>query len=184
MTEYQAQGKGAGSTFLGAVLPALAIVILARTFLVGLYRVPTTSMAGTIQVGDCILGDRLAYRMGIPEPGDIVTFESPDEPGVTYVKRVVATEGQVVDIRDGHVHVDGLELCEPYAQGPTLPPGQDDGAAGVAYPHVVAEGCVWVMGDNRTRSRDSRWFGDVPVSSVSSRVVCTYWPPERIGPVP
>ena len=178
--------KGTVRAVLEAVVPALAVVVLTRVFLVGLYRVPTASMEPAIQIGDCILGERVSYHMRQPRAGEVVTLESPEEPGVTLVKRVVATEGQAVDVRDGRVFVDGRQLDEPYAkEGQEGPSGSGESdAATVTYPHVVAEGCVWVMGDNRANSRDSRSFGDVPVASMSSRVLCAYWPPERVGPVP
>ena len=178
-----AHRKSAARSVLEAVVPAIAVVVLARVLLVGLYRVPTGSMVPTIQTGDCILGERVSHRIRQPRQGEVVTFECPEELGITLVKRVIATEGQTVDIRDGHVFVDGHQLDEPYAQGGRTDPQppDEDGTAAITYPHVVAEGCVWVMGDNRADSRDSRLFGDVPISSVSSRVLCAYWPPERIG---
>ena len=132
-------------------------------------------MMPTIHVGDCLLGDKLSCCLGALDVGDVITFESPEEAGVTLVKRVVATEGQAVDLRDGLVCVDGVALDEQYVGSAiTGRPAIGAGEA-VTYPHVVAEGCVWVMGDNRESSRDSRWFGDVPVSSVSSRVVAVVW---------
>ena len=180
-----AHRKSAARAVLEAVVPAIAIVVLARVFLVGLYRVPTGSMVPTIQTGDCILGERVSHRNRQPRQGEVVTFESPEEPGVTLVKRVIATEGQTIDIRDGRVLVDGCQFDEPYVQGGRTDSQapDEDGTAAITYPHVVAEGCLWMMGDNRADSRDSRLFGDVPASSVSSRVLFAYWPPERIGPV-
>lgn len=167
-------------TIIGAVLPALLLVIIVRTFVIGLYRVPTASMVDTVHVGDCIMGERVSLGFRTLEPGEVVTFDSPECPGVTLVKRVIATEGQIVDLRDGDVFVDGIELQEPYAAGSASDPAPEGlGSTEVSYPHVVAEGCVWVMGDNREISRDSRWFGDVSVSSVSSRVMLVYWPVER-----
>lgn len=167
---------GEAKAFLGAVLPALAIVLMLRMTVVSLYRVPSESMMPTIRVGDCLLGDKLGCRLGVPEVGDVITFESPEKAGVTLVKRVVATEGQTVDLRDGLVYVDGVALDEQYDGSAMTGQPAIDADRTVTYPHVVAEGCVWVMGDNRVNSRDSRWFGDVSVSSVSSRVVAIVWP--------
>ena len=179
------ESKSDGSTFLETMLPALAIVVFVRVSLVGLYRVPTASMADTIHMGDCVLGERITYRSTNPKSGDIVTFECPDEPGVTLVKRVIATEGQTINIRDGSVFVDGSKQAEPYVHGrETYQPTRAEGdSLTITYPHVIPKGHVWVMGDNRPQSRDSRWFGDVSATSITSRVICIYWPIERFGMV-
>ena len=89
------------------VVPALAVVVLARVFRVGLYRVPTASMEPSVQAGDCIFGERVSHHIRQPRRGEVATFESPDEPCVTLVKRVIAIEGQTVNVRNGHVLVDG-----------------------------------------------------------------------------
>ena len=181
------QGRGDGESTLKAsvvaaataILPALLVIVALRVLAVGLYRVPTESMEPSIRVGDCIVGEKLSYRVRCPRAGEVVTFESPEEPHITLVKRVVAVGGQTVDVADGTLYVDGQPVWEPYACDRSCV-GED---SEVTYPHIVREGCVWVMGDNRENSRDSRWFGDVPASCVSSRVVLTYWPPERVGPM-
>lgn len=129
--------------FLGAVLPALAIVLVLRVVVVGLYRVPSESMMPTIHVGDCLLGDKLRCYLEALDVGDVITFESPEEAGVTLVKRVVATEGQTVDLRDDLAYVDGVALDEQYV-GSTMTgrPAIDAGEA-VTYSHVVA--IVWPL---------------------------------------
>lgn len=164
---------------VSAAVPAVLLVLFLRVFVAGLYLVPSASMEPTIEVGDLLLGEKVSIALGTPAVGEVVTFESPESPGTTLVKRVVAVGGQTVDIRDERLWVDGELLDEPYAIGRTAAVPE----SGVAYPYVVAEGCVWVMGDNREASRDSRVFGDVSASSVSSRVLLTYWPLSRLGPM-
>lgn len=164
---------------VAAAFLAIALVVFLRTFVVGLYLVPSASMEPTILAGDYVAGDRVGLATGGVSVGDVVTFASPEGSGATLVKRVVAVAGQEIDLRGGKVFVDGTRLEEPYAVGRTLVPDE----SAVAYPHVVADDCVWVMGDNREASRDSRVFGDVPVASLSSRVALMYWPPWRVGPV-
>ena len=93
------------------------------------------------------------------------------------MKRVVAVADQEVDLRDGDLCVDGVPLCEPYAVGRTF---ALDGSA-LACPHVVAVGCVWVMGDNRTNSADSRYFGPIAEESITGHVCFIYWPLNRAG---
>ena len=157
--------------------PAVLLVLLLRVFVVGLYVVPSGSMEPTIEVGDLILGGEVSVALGAPAVGEVVTFDGPESPGTTLVKRVVAVGGQTVNIRAGRLWVDCEPWDEPYAIGRT----EVVSGSGVAYPHVVAEGCVWVMGDNREVSRDSRVFGDVPASSASSHFLLTYWPLNRLG---
>lgn len=164
----------------GVVLPALLMILALRAFVFGLYMVPTGSMLNTIREGDYVLGEKLSLAWQAPFPGDVVTFRSPEQQSMTLVKRIIATEGQTVDLRDGKVFVEDIELDEPYAIGKSLAPEDEQT---VAYPHMVAVGCVWVMGDNREASRDSRWFGDVPIGSITSRVVAVYWPLEDAGPI-
>lgn len=163
---------------------ALGVVLLVRAFIVEPYVVPTGSMESTIQVGDQLLAQKVTTLLGAdPAVGDIVVFENP-EAGSDHevlIKRVVATSGQSVSFADGKLLVDGEPMDEPYAQGASQAlPVQADGVS-VAYPYTVPEGCVWVMGDNRENSADSRYFGPVPCDSVIGVALVRYWPLTRMG---
>ena len=167
--------------WLGWLAAAVVIAVVVRIFVAEVYIVPTGSMLETIQLGDRLLGEKISYRFSEPEVGDIVTFEDPTTPGSTLIKRVIAVGGQTVDLIDGVVYVDGVPLDEPYTLGkPSDPLDQHasflDGP--ISYPYVIPEGHVWVMGDNRTNSLDSRYFGPVSVSSITSKGVFIFWPPE------
>ena len=175
--------RGCGSWFIGTLATGVLLAVVLRIFVLGAYYVPSGSMRETIQEGDLILGERVSLFFGSPQPGDIVTFASPLSDDETLVKRVIATEGQTIDLVDGYVYVDGERLDEPYvirdedgAQAPTESLTELGGSAGISYPYTVPEGCVWVMGDNRTNSKDSRYFGPVSVDDVTSRAILTYWP--------
>lgn len=164
----------------------LVLVVLVRMFVGEPYEVPTGSMLETIQLGDRLFGEKISYRLRDPWRGEVVTFVDPDpeKGGVTLIKRVIATAGQEVDIRDGMVYVDGVPLDEPYTLGkPTEPIAghASNLSEDISYPYVVPEGCIWVMGDNRTNSLDSRYFGAVSVDSVTSRAVVIFWPPSDAG---
>lgn len=166
---------------LGCAAAAVLAVVLLRTFVVDFYLVPTGSMLETIQEGDLLVGEKVTPRSKDPEAGDIVTFESPLD-GSTLIKRVIATGGQTIDLVDGRVVVDGEVLEEPYVGGkPTLSLSDLAGSAGIAYPYEVPEGCVWLMGDNRTNSKDSRFFGPVSLDDVTSKALFIYWPPADVG---
>lgn len=176
--------KQGGSGTLGNVLATIAtiavgvgIALLIRAFVFEVYSVPTGSMLETIQLGDHLVGEKITYRTSDPQQGDVITFVSPEDGTTTLIKRVVAVGGQTVDLRDGVVYVDGQALDEPYTLGkPTYSLSDYTGSAGLAYPYVVPEDSVFVMGDNRTNSLDSRYFGPVSEDAVSSRAVFIFWP--------
>lgn len=160
------------------LLVALAFALAQgiKTFLVQPFVIPTGSMIPTIQIGDRVLADKLVYRfIRKPQYGDIVVFDDPTGAHPQLIKRVIATEGQTVDVRDGAVWVDGKRLDEPYTYGKRTDPGS------VGLPFRVSEGSVWLMGDNRPDSGDSRFFGERPVSTVRGRAFWTYWPPSHFG---
>jgi len=173
-----------------AVLIVLAFVIAmgVRMFLVEPYRIPTGSMLPTIQIDDQILIYKLGAHLGAePETHDIVVFFDPTDAFPNLVKRVIATEGQTIDFsEDGQVLIDGAVIDEPYVHGlPTfaLPPDPVLRGATIEYPFTVPTGMVWVMGDNRTSSSDSRSFGPVPIAEVKGTAFLTYWPLSNFAPL-
>lgn len=169
--------------FLRLVL--MVVVVLAcvwglRTFVIAPYEIPSGSMETTIMTGDRIFSEKITYYTRDIQAGDIVTFDDPINPGRTLIKRVIATEGQTVDLRDGVVYVDDVPLAESYTHGlPSYPLSVT--AVDVSFPYTVPQGDVWVMGDNRTNSADSRSFGAVPVANVTGKACAIYWPLNRIG---
>lgn len=173
------------STLLKLVgLVALVIVLSTalRTFVFQAYEIPSGSMEETIMTGDMVFSEKVSYYFRDVEPGDIVTFNDPLSPGRVLIKRVIAVGGQVVDINndDGLVYVDGEPLQEPYTDG--LPSYRlDNSIANVTYPYRVSEGELWVMGDNRTNSQDSRYFGSIDRDTVTGRGALIYWPLDHFG---
>lgn len=169
------------------IILLLVVVLIAlglRKFVIEPYNIPSGSMIDTIEVGDIIMAQKVTLEMGKdPEVGQIVTFYNVegevDEKGKTivYIKRVIATAGQTVDLKDGYVYIDGEKQEESYTDGQ---PSYDLNS-GIEYPFTVSEGCIWVMGDNRTNSSDSRWFGEVPIENVNGIALFRYWPLNRIG---
>lgn len=158
---------------------SLLCVFLTRSFVVDFFVVPTGSMLPTIQLDDHVLGNRIAARLGEYNIGDVVTFDNPDNERVTLIKRVVALEGQEISLFDGKVYVDGqLSATDMFSEGVTEPL-----SGGVTFPYVVPRGCVFVMGDNREASGDSRLFGPVQKAHVSSVVFSRVFPFDRFGPL-
>ncbi|MCD8316406.1 MAG: signal peptidase I [Eggerthellaceae bacterium] len=171
-------------TVISIVVAVILVIILAwalRTFVFQAYEIPSGSMLETLQIGDRVFSEKVSYYFHDPEPGDIVTFEDPEVSGRTLIKRVIAVEGQTIDLIDGSVYIDGVELDEPYTLGkPTYPLTTAYGVE-ITYPYTVPEGEMWVMGDNRTNSQDSRYFGAVPMDSVTGKAVLIYWPFDNFG---
>ena len=166
------------------IIIALILSAVVRAFLVETYEVPTGSMEPTIEVGDRILSQRVSYYKGTPERGDIVTFSDPVEPDRTLVKRTIAVAGDTVDISGGFLYINGELQVEDYVHGqPTEELDSYDASLTISYPYTIPDGYIWVMGDNRTNSADSRYFGPVKESSVSGKVFFRYWPFERFGKV-
>jgi signal peptidase I len=104
-----------------------------------------------------------------------VVFNPPTESSIPYVKRVVAVGGETVDLRDGRLYVDDRLLVIPQANGNTLPQ-----VPRVSYPFTVPDGEVFVLGDNRLQSSDSRTFGSVPVTNIIGKVILRFWPLDRL----
>lgn len=182
------------------VLVALVVAVVIKTFLVQAFFIPSGSMRHTLEVGDRVLVNKLSYVWSGPKRTDVVVFEPPwgkaqeDEPVLDVIarhvaealglrspdiedliKRVVATEGETIEIRDSRVLIDGTAIDEPYVYpGSTMP---DYG------PLTVPEGMVFVMGDNRNHSKDSRVFGPIPVASIVGKAFVRIWPIRRWGPL-
>ena len=132
-------------------------------------RVDGFSMNPTLQNGEYILVNRLAYKTGQPERGDIIVFSFPADEGQDLIKRVIGLPGETVKIGDGIVTINGQELREPYIAQDPLYYGE--------WP--VPEGYLFVLGDNRNDSRDSHQWGLLPLENVIGKSVVIYWPPSE-----
>lgn len=170
---------------IGSMLLAIAVIIIAsfalRAFVFQAYEIPSGSMEETIMTGDMVFSEKISYYMEEPKEGDIVTFADPEIPSRTLIKRVIATPGQTVNLIDGSVYVDGEKLIEPYTDGKPSYPLTTAYGTTITYPYTVPDGELWVMGDNRTNSQDSRYFGSIPISTVSGKAIFKYWPLDHIG---
>jgi len=160
------------------VLLAFALAQGIKVFLVQPFVIPTGSMIPTIEIGNRVLAEKLTFRFSRPPRyDDIVVFADPKGQHPALIKRTIAVGGQTVDLRDGFVYVDGVKLSEPYTHGQRSDPLDSS----ITYPYRVPDGNIWVMGDNRTNSGDSRYFGPIALSAVQGHAVWTYWPPKAFG---
>jgi signal peptidase I len=166
-------------TYAICVLVAVVLAAVVRYVLIEPYRIPTGSMLPTIQLNDMVLANKLVYKVGgKPKRGDIVVFKDPTGEYPQLIKRVVAIGGQTVELRSGSVYIDGQKLDEPYTKGK---PSEPLAGVQVTFPYQIPAKEIWVMGDNRTNSADSRFFGAVPVKNVYGRAWWTYWPLSHFG---
>ncbi len=160
-----------------SVVQAGVVALFLIHFIVRSYYIPSGSMLNTLQLYDYILVNKLAYTFGPPSRGDIAVFHPPDEAfrkdKTDLIKRIVAIEGDVVEVKEGALYVNGKRMQEPYTR--------EGYTAGVFPPHIIPKGHVFVMGDNRQNSRDARYFGPVPVQNLVGKAFFIFWPPHRIG---
>ena len=168
-------------SFLLMLVVVFGAAFLLRMFVIAPYEIPSGSMEPTIMISDKVFSEKISYYLGDVKPGDIVTFEDPEVAGRTLIKRCIAVGGQTVDVHDGFVFIDGQQLNEPYVEGKPSEPLQPAEGVEISYPYTIPAGYIWVMGDNRTNSADSRYFGAVPASGVTGHAICVYWPLDRIG---
>ena len=159
------------------LLAAVVLALLMRTFLIAAFSIPSESMEPVLQIGDHLLVSKLSYRIGDPDPGDIVVFRTPDalKPSETseLVKRVVAIGGQTVEAEGGQLIVDGVPMPEDYLPADTYTSSFTQ--------RLIPAGYVFVMGDNRLSSQDSRFFGPIPENDIVGRAFARFWPPTRLG---
>lgn len=171
-----------------AIITALILALLIRAYVVQAFKIPSGSMIPTLLIGDHILVNKFIYGTKIPftdtkilsfsEPGkgDIIVFRYPENPEKDFIKRVVATEGDVIEERNKIVYVNGKPLNEPYVRhyDKFVRPGGFD-ARDNFDPVTVPEGTLFVMGDNRDQSYDSRYWGFVPLKEIRGKALIIYW---------
>jgi len=178
------------------LIVALAVAIVLKTFVVQAFFIPSGSMEPTLEPGDRVLVQKVVYG---PDRGDVVVFSDPlGRPGPDrgivggfvhwlsstlgierpehedFIKRVIGLPGETVELRDGRLFVEGVRIPQPYLKGAV-----DTREYG---PVRVPEGALFVLGDNRLNSNDSRFgLGFVPVDKVVGRAFAIVWPPSRVG---
>ena len=180
----------------GLLLTALVIAVVIKTFLLQPFWIPSESMLPTIEVNDRVMVNKLAYRWGEPQRGDVVVFRDPREEQIEesipeavirsvleavgvrtrgdedLIKRVVGLPGETIEVRDNHVLVNGAPIEETYLPEVFMPDEP---------PITVGPDEVFVMGDNRDASFDSRRFGAIPLDDLVGEAFVTIWPISHVG---
>jgi signal peptidase I len=180
----------------GLILVAFVLALLIKTFLVQAFFIPSASMVPTLQIGDRVLVNKLVYDFGVPQHNDVIVFEDPTAPepdrgffeGIwdwlteglgfataqeqDFIKRVIGLPGDELELKNGEVFING----EPYEEAPTVRFDQANFG-----PVTVEEDKVFVMGDNRSNSSDSRSvLGQIPYDKIVGKAFVLLWPPSRL----
>ncbi len=182
-------------SWIKSIVIALIIAFFIRTFIVQAYKIPSGSMIPTLLVGDYILVNKLAYgirnpfkngyliRWSMPKRKDVIVFTYPVNPKLDFIKRVIGLPGDTIQIINKKVYVNGKPLNEPYARfvDPFVYPKSPNNPRDNFGPVKVPPGELFVMGDNRDESYDSRFWGFVPIKDVKGKALIIYfsWDPQK-----
>jgi signal peptidase I len=158
---------------LETVIPALLIALLINVFVGQATRVDGQSMEPNLHTDQRLVVEKVSYRFHGPRRFDIVVLKLPDQGEELLIKRVVGLPGETVEIKDGRVYINGGALDEPFTAEETRSRRYEK----VTVPPLH----VFVLGDNRNRSNDSRSFGPVPIDDIVGRAWLSYWPPDDVG---
>jgi signal peptidase I len=174
--------------YLDTAIYAVVLTLVLRVFVVQAFRIPSESMLPTLQVGDFLFVNKFEYGPKIPfthwrlpglakpKPGDVIVFQFPLEPNRDYIKRCVAVAGQTVEVRDKSLLVDGQKRDENYVvyEDQRVHPRGFELRDNYG-PYVVPPASLFMMGDNRDNSNDSRYWGPVDFDLVKGRAMFIYW---------
>ncbi|MBI5212254.1 MAG: signal peptidase I [Nitrospirae bacterium] len=188
--------------YIKAIGIALMLALIIRSFVVQAFKIPSGSMLQTLLIGDHILVNKFIYGTPIdipftnitifrmpgfkkPQREDIIVFKYPEDPGRDFIKRVIAVEGDMIESKDKRVLVNGKPVSEPYAQHTDnstrmggMEPRDNFG------PYLVPKNKVFVMGDNRDQSYDSRYWGYVDMKELRGKAFIIYWSWDGIKKMP
>jgi signal peptidase I len=177
-----------GLEWAAVVIGALVVALIVKTFLFQAFYIPSASMEPTLSEGDRVLVNKVSYDLHDVHRGDVIVFELDDEDvgadGIKdLIKRVIGLPGETIETRDGVVYVNDRALDEPYLADGTLTGDPRDGQNPSIERQTVPEGHVYVLGDNRSNSADSRYpnRGPIPIDTIVGRAFVLVWPPADIG---
>lgn len=175
--------KGKLREYAETIVIALAIALFVRSFVIQAFKIPSSSMEPTLLVGDHILVNKFIYGIRIPligkrlvtfaQPrrGDVIVFVFPRDRSKDYIKRVIGLPGERLEIKERKIYIDDRPIDDPWGVYSEWGPSLRDNFG----PITVPEGCLFVMGDNRDNSEDSRYWGFVPIDDVLGKAVILYW---------
>ena len=190
-----ARTKSTLREYVEAIVLAILLTVVIRGLIVQAFRIPTGSMENTLLVGDFLFVNKLVYGSEIdigagghriiyyrfpairqPHRGDVIVFRYPDDPSRDFIKRCVAVEGQTLEIRDKVLYINDVPQKEPYvihSDDRIIP--REISARDNFGPTVVPRGHIFMMGDNRDNSHDSRFWGPLPLNLIKGKAMILYW---------
>ena len=174
-----APGLSGVHEFLDSIIYAGAAALFLIHFVVRSFYIPSESMIHTLEINDYILVNEMVYDFSQPMRGDIAVFHPPNpgpEDHTDLIKRVIGLAGDKIEVKDGAVYRNDERLVEPYLHEPI----DGDWPEGGQGPHRVKPGCVFMMGDNRNNSQDSRFIGDIPLANFVGRAEVIFFPFRRL----
>jgi signal peptidase I len=174
--------------YVEAIITALVLALVIRAYVIQAFKIPSGSMIPTLLIGDHILVNKFIYGTEIPfsdrrvlvfkkpEREDIIVFKYPENPKKDFIKRVIGIEGDVIEEKNKTVYVNGKAILEPYVQhsDSSIRAGGNDPRDNFG-PLIVPKGSVFVMGDNRDQSYDSRYWGFVDLNAIMGKALIIYW---------
>jgi len=166
-------GASLWKEYFKAGVVAVFLALFIRTYVAQAFKIPSESMMNTLLVGDHLLVNKMVYRFWEPERGDIIVFQYPEDPDRDFVKRVIGLPGERVEMKGNTVYINGEPLDEPYAVYKRSP-----FRSGSRYhfgPITVPEGHLFMMGDNRNNSQDSRVWGPLDVELIHGKAFLIHW---------
>lgn len=178
-------GKSVVREYIEAIIIAVILALFIRSFIVQAFKIPSGSMLPTLQIGDHLLVNKFVYGVKLPVTGavlipwktpvrdDVVVFRFPKDRSIDYIKRVVGVAGDSVEIKNKQVYVNGEAIINPHAYFEGTPP--NDPRRDNMGPIKVPVGTIFVMGDNRDNSYDSRFWGFVDLKDVLGKAFILYW---------
>jgi signal peptidase I len=180
-----------------AIVTALILALILRAYVVQAFKIPSGSMLPTLLIGDHILVNKFIYGTNLPfsenrvlvlrspERGDMIVFKYPEDPPRDFIKRVIAVEGDIIEARNKKIFINGELLIEPYIQhtDASILPAEIEPRDNFG-PYRVPENQLFVMGDNRDQSYDSRYWGYVDIEKVRGKAFIIYWSWDSIEKFP
>lgn len=166
--------KSVGREYAEAIIIAVVAAFLIRGLVVQAFKIPSGSMLPTLQVGDHILVSKFIYWFAEPKRGDIIVFKYPRNEKKDFIKRVVGLPGERVEMRSTTVYINGEPLKEPYARYNNMIEHRNNFG-----PVVVPSGYLFVMGDNRDNSKDSRFWGPLDIKKIKGKAFIIYFSWDR-----
>lgn len=177
------------------IIPALILALLIRTFVVQAFKIPSESMVPTLQIGDHLFVCKFSYGLKIPfidktilkwnspKRGDVIVFRYPEDPKRDFIKRTIGLYGETFQVINKEIYINGTHLIEPYKIHNDFYPSATQFSPRDNWERskIILPNRVFVMGDNRDNSLDSRFWGQLDINMIKGKALFIYWPPWRMG---